>query len=360
MNAGERYAKLMDVAREGSSEKRRELLREVTDMFFDSADSRSPIETNLFGDLLGKVAFELDREVRRELATRFSKGDAPHALAVRLAHDDIEVAAPILRHSKALTDSDLVHLVETKGDSHRMVVTQREEVSEAVSDALVTHGGDNVVAALVGNAGARFRDDTFDRIMERAEANPELRQPVIRAPAIAPHHLNQLYMLVEGPMRKEILERYSKFSPEQIEQALERAKTRVDIIHSALPADFETASRDVAALRGKGALTPAILPTMWRNKQTTQMTIALADMVGVDFRSIAQIVGRKDIDALAMLCRAAGFDRSLFVTLAVLLLGEAGMGEAAKLGAMYNDVPPDAAQRAVRFMKVRQASAKAA
>lgn len=360
MSAGERYAKLLDVAREGSSEKRRELLREVTDLYFEKADTQSPMENALFGELLGKVAFELDREVRRELASRFSGGEAPRSLAVALARDDIEVAAPILRHSRALTDADLVEVVTSQGDSHRLAVTQRETVSEVVSDALVTHGGDTVVAALVSNVGARIAESTFDRIVERAEANPELQAPVIRSRAISPQHLNQLYGMVATPMRKEIMERYKHYAPDDIERALARAKVRVEVAHGALPEDFEAAQRTVAALKARGALAPAAVPSLWRNREHTACRIALADLTDVPFQTIQALLERRDVDMLAMICRASGFDRALFVTLAVLLLGESGMGEAAKLGAMYSDVPEDAAQRAIRFMKVRAATEKAA
>ena len=57
MQVGERYAKLLEVASESSSEKRRVLLNEVTDLFFDSHENHSPLETKLFGDLISKVAY---------------------------------------------------------------------------------------------------------------------------------------------------------------------------------------------------------------------------------------------------------------------------------------------------------------
>lgn len=68
----------------------------------------------------------------------------------------------------------------------------------------------------------------------------------------------------------------------------------------------------------------------------------------------------KDIDGFAMICRAKNFERGLFVTMAVLIIGQDGMGEAVKLGNMYNDVPPEAAGRALRFIQVRANAARAA
>jgi uncharacterized protein (DUF2336 family) len=332
----------------------------VTDLFFEQETAINPVENALFGELLAKVAFDLDQEVRRELSKRFAGGGAPRSLAVRLAHDEEGVAAPILRNSRALTDQDLIEVVAAKGDGHRIAVTQRPDVSEAVSDALVRHGGDEVVQSLVSNAGARIAGTTFDRIVERAEINEALRIPVARSHAIKPEHLNRMYEMVEGPMRQEVLARFASFSAEDIDAAMERAKTRVNVTHGALPPDYETASREIAAMRAKGDLAGAKLPNFWRNKQNTHFLVGLAMLTEIDFHTLQRLVAKADVDSLAMLCRASGFERALFVTLAVLVLGEKGIGEASKLGQLYNDVPVEAAQRAMRFMRVRQASAKAA
>jgi hypothetical protein len=73
---------------------------------------------------------------------------------------------------------------------------------------------------------------------------------------------------------------------------------------------------------------------------------------------VAGIIDRKDIDGLAMICRASNIERPLFVTLAVLTCGgDEAMQRAEEFGKLYNDVPVEAAQRALRFMKVLKAAA---
>lgn len=72
---------------------------------------------------------------------------------------------------------------------------------------------------------------------------------------------------------------------------------------------------------------------------------------------MADLLDRRDIDALAMICRAANIERPLFVTLAVLVGGgDEAMARAEEFGRMYNNVPVEAAQRALRFFKVRKAA----
>lgn len=362
MQVGERYAKLLEVAGESSSDKRRVLLNEVTDLFFDSQESQSPVETKLFGDLIAKVAYELDSEVRKELAQRFAGGEAPRSLAMMMASDEeIGIAGPILRRSTSLTQDDLIRVVETRGHAHQMVVTQRPDVGEELSEALVSHGDDRVVASLVSNQTAKVSDETFDKIVDRAANNPELHRPIAERKVISPEHLNRLYTIVEGPMRREILERNAEFTEEEVERAMRRAQTRVAVVNGTLPADFEVVHREFTKLKAANAVNRAMLPTIWRNQESTKFMIAFGDFTGLDFYQTALLFEKKDIDTMAMVCRAANFDRALFVTIAVLVLGNEGMGQAQILGNMYNDVPPEAAQRALRFLRLRaNVSAQAA
>jgi uncharacterized protein (DUF2336 family) len=362
MQVGERYSKLLELARENSSDKRRELLNDVTDLFFTTHNDRSDVESNMFGELMAKVAYELDVEVRRDLSGRFSDGSAPRKLAVALANDaEISVAAPILRNSIALTQEDLISVVEKQGDAHRLWVTKRSDVTEELSAALVTHGDDKVVASLIKNETAKVSHDTFDQIVDRAAKNEELQQPLVSRKTIPPEHLNRLFMSVNASLRAKILARNSQLSEDELTAAMARAQLRVSVFNGALPPDYEAIYGSVQLAKSLNALVPSVLPTLWREKKTTQFFVTFAEFTGLDYHQTAQLFNAKDLDGIAMVSRASGFDRALYVTLAVLLLGETGMSQAKILGDIYNEVPVEAAQRAMRFMKVRAgAQAKAA
>lgn len=354
MQVGERYAKLLELARENSSEKRRELLGDVTQLFFATQDNRSEIETNLFGELMAKVASELDVEVRKELSARFSDENVPRRLIVALANDvEVSVAEPILTHSKVLTQADLISVVEKRGDAHRMLVTKRADVSEALSAALVAFGGDTVVESLIRNETASVSFETFDKIVERAVDSPCLQEPLVKRQAISPEHLNQLFLSVGPAMRSKILVRNEQFSETEIDAAMERAKTRIAVSHGTLPVDYDAAKREIDAMSARSAVVPALLPALWRDNKKTQFTLAFSVLSGLDYHQCAKLISLKDLDGIALVSRASGFDRALFVTIAVMLLGEQGMGQAKTLGETYTDVPQEAAQRALRFMRLR-------
>ena len=55
---------LIEVAHEASSDKRRELLEGVTDLFMDDGPGLNDQEQVIASDILGKVITEVEREVR--------------------------------------------------------------------------------------------------------------------------------------------------------------------------------------------------------------------------------------------------------------------------------------------------------
>ncbi len=81
MSAG-KLSDLIALAHEPSSSKRRELLREVTDLFFaGSPETHGAGEMQAFDGVMGALAREMEAEVRAELAGRLADAPvAPHTL----------------------------------------------------------------------------------------------------------------------------------------------------------------------------------------------------------------------------------------------------------------------------------------
>jgi uncharacterized protein (DUF2336 family) len=353
-----RFARLIDLAKETSSETRRALLREVTDMFFEGDGAHSGVETRLFDDVLQQVTFEMEHEVRRELAQRFARAkQGPAGFVRRLAHQPIDVAAPVLSYSRALSDADLIEVVYDQGQEHMLAVTKRDSVSEAVSDALVAKGDDDVLAALLSNEGAQMSRAAMETAVDRAQRNERLHAPVVERKALPPDLLNEMYFTVGEQLRARILQRNAQIDPTVLETALSSARTRVAIDQGALPADYAEAEKAVNSLIAQRAMNGGRLAGLLRDNQRTHFLLAFAHMTDLDFATTRRLFEKPDLEAIATACRAAEFDRALFVTIAVLAGGgDRAMGQAEQLGRMYLAVPIDAAKRAIRFWKVRSTS----
>jgi uncharacterized protein (DUF2336 family) len=354
-----RLIDLIALAKEPSSERRRELLRELTEIFFVTPQAHGPEEAALFDAVMTKLATEMEEAVRAELAVRMSaEEDPPRTLIKSLAFDVIDVAAPVLRRSPALSEADLVAIATTKGQGHLRAVARRETLSEGVSELIVNRGDDQTLEVLLRNDGARLSRTAHETAVDRAQANPMLHEAIVDRASLPIDLLNEMYFVVEARLRGQILARNADVDPAELDRALSAGRKRVASLDGALPIDFPVAEKAVRALLAKKAVTPPVLAGMLRAGETTKFLISLAELAEVDFHTARSILERREIDALAVICKAADFDRPLFLTFAVLILDkEAGaMGRAREYANLYNDLPREAAQRTLRFWRLRRST----
>ncbi|HEX4105510.1 MAG TPA: DUF2336 domain-containing protein [Rhizomicrobium sp.] len=355
--AGSRYALLKNLSASASSDQRRELLRQVTDALTNNARTPSEAEFAELDQVLSLAASEYSTQVRTEFArlvassvTRFC-----HA-SEQFAMDDIEVATPVLRHSLALTEEALLRVVSEKSQAHILAVTKRDGVSERLSEAIVSKGSDEVVSSLLANERARISDSTFEVVAKRAETSSLLQAPFIHRQGVPIDLLNDLYMKVEAGLRREIVQKFDSVSPAELEKAFERSRARITTAFRQMPDDLALAKKRLSLIESNLQLVPPVLPSLLREGKgsRTVFKLAFARLVDVSFDVIEPAVDTPDIDTLALLCRGANFDRALFVTMAIALdSSEKGLGRAEEFGKLYGAVPVQAAQRALRFWKVR-------
>ena len=351
-----RLPQLIAMAEEGSSETRRALLRELTEHFF-GAPSRSGTEDTLYGAVLARLAADMETAVRAELSVRFSTvPDAPSALIRQLADDEAAVAGAVLATSPVLSEDDLLGVVRKHGQDHLRAVSTRKTVSEAVSDVIVERGDDETLGTLLRNDGARLSRQASETAVERAKVNPALHEATVSRASLPPDLLNEMYFVVEARLRTRILEQNARLDPVLLESALNAGRTRIATDDGALPADYVDCSAYVEELKAAGQLTPQMLARFLRSGGTTSFLIALAQLADIDFHTARQIVERRELDALAVVCKAADLDRALFLTYAVVLLNDDGgaMTKAHSYARMYAELTREASLRTLRFWRMRR------
>jgi len=355
MSDRNKLQELIELAKEPSSDRRRELLREVTDVFFvEKIDN--PNQTAVFDDILQTLAAQMEEAVRIELAERFATtDDAPKGLIRMLAMDAPVVARPVLEQSTILSEQDLLEVVRTRGQAHLRAVSSRGDLSERVTDAIVETADDDTLHVLARNDKALLSRASHEVLVDRAAQNPFLHEAVVDRAGLPADLLNEMYFMVEGRLREKILSRNSSLDPKALEQSLESSRKRLAAQAGALPADYVEAEAFVHGLLERGALTPSALVKMLRDGQRTRFVLALSESTGVDFNTARRVVERQDLDALAILCKAADFDRALFTTFAVLVQNsKQAMGRAAEYGQLYNALTKETACRTLRFWRVRR------
>ena len=357
-----KLAELVSLAAEPSSERRREVLRQVTDLFMDLPEAGRAKGSEAFTGVMNLLCADMEVAVREELAQRLAPvPDAPIGVLRRLASQEIGVAGPVLAQSVALTEADLLNVVRTQGQAHLRVVSTRKSLTEGVSDVIVERGDDTTLGVLLKNQDAPLSRRSAEAVVDRAMANPDLHEAVVERRTLPPDLLNEMYFTVESRLRSRIAARNASIDPAALEAALAAGRKRVAVADGLLPADYADAELFVRGLAASGAILSRALPGMLRAKERTRFLITLAEISDVDFATVRRIVDRQDLDALAVLCKAADLERALFMTLAVLIDGAAdGLGKAETYGRLYGQLSRETAGRTLRFWRLRQETALAA
>ncbi len=352
---------LIALAHEPSSGRRRELLRRVTDLFFGAASSLSPTEAGAFDGVFCTLAQDMEMDIRAELAERFAGARlAPAGLAAQLARDCIEVALPVLSNPHLLGEADLIAVARTQGQPHLRVVSARAGLTEAVSDVIVERGDDETLGVLVRNEHAALSRWASETVVDRAAANPALQAAVVGRRSLPLDLLNEMYFVVESRLREHILARNASADPAAVEAALAAARARLARPADAEPADLADALAEVEKLASRHRLTGPTLLGFLRSSQRTHFTVGLARLAQVEVATARTVMDRCDLDALAVVCKAAELDKSMFLTFAVLTCGgRDAMNRAAAYGRLYAELTHDTALRTLRFWRIRCESGEA-
>lgn len=88
-------------------------------------------------DLTLPLFDEVSTESKRFVAAALSESDsAPPALVRRLANESIDIAAPLLIRSQALTDIDLIALIGRHGMAHARAIARRQALNPTISSLI--------------------------------------------------------------------------------------------------------------------------------------------------------------------------------------------------------------------------------
>jgi uncharacterized protein (DUF2336 family) len=354
--------RLLELAKEPSSDKRRDLLRDVTDLFLENATTYTDAEKGHFGAIIGKVAQDMEVAVRAHLAEQLAaEGAAPPDLIRKLAHDHIDVARPILLNSGVLREQDLISVAQSQGQDHLATLAKRPAVSAAVSDVLVSRGDDKVLINLVSNQSAQISREAMETIVDRSEKNEALQGPLVKRPDLPVDLLQDMFIFVAKSVREQALTRLKGVSPESVERALADAQKRFSRTVSQGNLADAKAETYINEKHRKRELNEGALVQMLRSGMLAEFISGLARLSELDTKTARRLVLNRNVEAIAIVCKSARFDRATFSAISLLIdaTPARSVSQTYDILSLYDKIPPDVAQRAMRFWKVRASAAQA-
>lgn len=288
-----------------SAEVRGELARKIARLMPDiPAVERSAIQDRLIG-LLEKLAEDELPRVRAIVAEEIAScPTVPRAIARRLARDaEMAVCGPILEYSPLLSDEDLIEIIATSGaPGAAAAIARRACVSTSVSDAVVTSRDEDAIGELLSNKGARIREDTMERIIERAPSIKTWHKPLVVRPELSMRAVRRIATFVSRALIDE-LRRTHDLDRETADWLKARAQSRIENgEEEAEPAPRESIRDAYAA----GRLGDEIVMEAATTSQRASVVLALSLLSGVPATKIEEVMEAQSGRGIAALCWKAG------------------------------------------------------
>src|ERR1700738_5400815 len=266
---------LDDAVLRGTPESRMRGLKHTADLLIAGTYSADEIWT--FGEVIGRLADEIEVAARAQLARRLARFDkAPVNIIHKLAFDDsIDVAGPVLQESEGLETYALVANARTKSQPHLLAISKRKSIEETVTDVLVTRGNREVVNSVANNRGAQFSGFGFLHMVKRAEGDSILAEQLGLRKDIPRHLFQQLMAKASDDVRK----RLERERPKMVGQIQTSVTDVTGALHSKFgPASksYFAAKRTVAAQHRYGNLNENSIAGYARAHKYEEVTIGLS------------------------------------------------------------------------------------
>jgi uncharacterized protein (DUF2336 family) len=311
---------------QGTPHTRRAALWHATDILLIGQYSEDQIW--LFGEIIDRLAAELELQARAKLASLLSQSNnAPIQTIKKLAHDDsIAVAGPVLSNTMRLDENELIEVARTKSQQHLFAITQRKSLPEAVTDVLVTRGDQHVVHAVVKNEGAVFSDISFWHLVRRSENDSILAEYVGVRKDIPRHQF--LHLIARAS--EEVKQRLASVVPaamNEIEHIIADAAGVVNAKFGPASKQYFAAKRLVMELHQAGRLDENKLYTFAKAKKLEETTVAFSLLCAVPSHIAERVLIENTPEMVLILGKSAALSWKTVQSLLVMRAGENGVAQ---------------------------------
>jgi uncharacterized protein (DUF2336 family) len=281
---------------------------------------------SLAESVLHLLVKDLEKSVRQTLAeTLAASPNLPHQVATRLAHDDIEVARPVLERSPVLSDEDLADIVRTHAMQYALAVAGRQHLSEYLSEVVAEAGDAEVVARLVGNAGAQIPLATLTRMADDYRDDRGIQDRLVRRPALPFELVDRMVAAIGERLEWELVRR-RRMTAEEAHQLMAATRERATINIVAREHGERSLERELRERLTVGELEPEQLLVYLRDGEISRFEAGIALLADTDLRRTRQLLYGADRRGLAALAARASFATPYYIALRMTLdLAERGV-----------------------------------
>ena len=354
-------ADLEDAVQHGSTEKRLETLRRITNLFLVDSEKLNEEQVQVFDEVLSHLIIRMESKALVELSERLAPiNNAPIDVVQSLArHDEIAVAGPVISMSERLSTRDLIEIAQTKSQAHLLAMTKRSSLNESVTDTLIERGNRQVIGRLVENTGARFSETGYAQLAGKVETDETIFEKLGLRTDIPLHVFRQLLARATEAVRARLLALAPQDKEDEIRGILLSisAETLETVKQTH---DFTKAQSIVQRMHEAGELNQMVLLEFAKAHRYAETVAALATLCSAPIDMIERMFNDGSNEALLIPCKAAGLS---WLTLRALLNANSADNTIPKdaLDKAKNDyirLSQPTAQRVLRFWCMERTLAK--
>lgn len=255
--------------------------------------------------------------------------DAPPEVIRRLARDaEIVVAAPVLQFSPVLSDEDLLEIIAAGPVPGALsAISKRSEVKARVADAIAATDDVDAIATLLANPSAQIREETLDRLMDRAADIEQWHKPLVERPHLSPKAAGKLARFVAASLLQGLAARQD-LEPDAAVAVAAVVRKRLDELEATGPAkaDAKKAADETAALmrahqlKTQGKLDESTIDTALAGADHAFVMASLAVLAGLGFATVRKTVHTQSAKGIVAVTWKAGLSVTLADQLQTKLL----------------------------------------
>jgi uncharacterized protein (DUF2336 family) len=302
----------------GAPENRERALWHATDLLM--VGRYTDEEIWVFGEVIGRLAAEIEVAARAKLAAKLSRIDhAPGALINDLASDEsIEVAGPVLRYSERVDVRALVSSARTKSQQHLLAISMRRWLPEPVTDVLVERGNRAVVQCVASNDGAQLSEAGFLSLIKRS-ANDSILAEQIGLRRDIPRHLFQQLIAKASDETRKKLQRERPDMTVAIDATVAEVTARLHSKFGPASPRYFAAKKAVSVKHRLGELQESTIGEYARLHKIEETIVGLTLLCSLPSDMVERALLGKGRELLLLLAKAANF--SWETTMSLLFLG---------------------------------------
>ncbi len=298
-----------------SGASREEIYLAVASLYRIQGAGLNSRERELMREILKRLTRDVEMAIRIALAQRLAEdSNAPHDLILLLVDDSIEVARPLIINSPLLTEADVLKMIAEAGIGHQEAVAGRPNIGIPVTDALAKSEVESVLVALVRNATAKISSYSYETLVQKSRAFSGLQEPLIKRPDLPPQLATNMCEWVSDALKTYIKTNYNMTA-----KSVDAAMTEANVVLKSEPPGpkdppADSAQKLIEKLAASGQLKAGFLMRVLSQGQTDLFDLAFARLLDMELPRFRKAFYEGGARPVALSCRAAGIDRSVFNT----------------------------------------------